>query len=71
VATSAVPHLTVDVGGGTGLCGRAYRPRFLFSWPRSGALDRSGRLHDDGVLDPRDTRTALGIALAVAHREAP
>jgi acetyl-CoA carboxylase carboxyltransferase component len=70
VATSAVPHLTVDVGGGTGLCGRAYRPRFLFSWPRSGALDRSGRLHDDGVLDPRDTRTALGIALSVATREA-
>jgi acetyl-CoA carboxylase carboxyltransferase component len=66
VATSSVPHLTVEVGGGTG---RAYRPRFLFRWPGSGALDLSGRLHDDGVLDPRDTRTALGIALA-AIREA-
>jgi acetyl-CoA carboxylase carboxyltransferase component len=27
----------------------------------------SGRVHDDGVIDPRDTRSALGIALSAAH----
>jgi acetyl-CoA carboxylase carboxyltransferase component len=70
VATSAVPHLTLNIGGGGGMCGRAYRPRFLFSWPRAGALELSGRLYDDGVIDPRDTRTALGIALSVAARRA-
>ncbi|OLB79071.1 MAG: hypothetical protein AUI14_11390 [Actinobacteria bacterium 13_2_20CM_2_71_6] len=67
VATSAVPHLTVNLGTGSGMCGRAYQPRFLFAWPYPGALDLSGRLYDDGVLDPRDTRTALGIALAAVH----
>jgi acetyl-CoA carboxylase carboxyltransferase component len=27
----------------------------------------SARLYDDGLIDPRDTRTALGIALSAAH----
>jgi acetyl-CoA carboxylase carboxyltransferase component len=27
----------------------------------------SGRLYDDGVLDPRDTRSVLGIALSATH----
>jgi acetyl-CoA carboxylase carboxyltransferase component len=27
----------------------------------------SARLYDDGVIDPRDTRTALGIALSAVH----
>jgi acetyl-CoA carboxylase carboxyltransferase component len=27
----------------------------------------TARLYDDGLLDPRDTRTALGIALSAAH----
>lgn len=40
VATSTVPQLTVIVGGSYGagnygMCGRAYDPRFLFSWPNS------------------------------------
>ena len=26
----------------------------------------SGRLYDDGVIDPRDTRTVLGLALSAA-----
>lgn len=30
----------------------------------SGALFLSGRLYDDGVIDPRDTRTVLGICLS-------
>jgi len=27
----------------------------------------SARLYDDGIIDPRDTRTVLGIALSAAH----
>ncbi|GLX94164.1 acyl-CoA carboxylase subunit beta [Herbidospora sp. NBRC 101105] len=118
VANSTVPHLTVVMGasygaGNYGMCGRAYDPRFLFSWPsaksavmgpaqlagvlsivgraaaeaRGQAFDEegdaamramveaqveaeslpfflSGRLYDDGVIDPRDTRTVLGLCLS-------
>ncbi|HKD99191.1 MAG TPA: carboxyl transferase domain-containing protein [Micromonosporaceae bacterium] len=121
VANSKVPHLTVNIGasygaGNYGMCGRAFDPRFLFSWPNarsavmggaqlagvlsivarqaaaaagrefdadadevvriavteqieseSGALHLSGRLYDDGVIDPRDTRTVLGICLSAIH----
>ena len=27
----------------------------------------SGRLYDDGVIDPRDTRTVLGMCLSAIH----
>jgi acetyl-CoA carboxylase carboxyltransferase component len=30
---------------------------------QSAALAMSGRLYDDGVIDPRDTRTVLGLCL--------
>lgn len=117
VATTKVPKITVIVGGSFGagnygMCGRAYQPRFLFSWPNSRIsvmggeqaakvlstvkidqmqkegkglspqqieeieapirarydLDGSpyfatARLWDDGVIDPRDTRKVLGLAL--------
>ncbi|WP_285693887.1 carboxyl transferase domain-containing protein [Actinomadura sp. NBRC 104412] len=121
VANSRVPHLSLIMGasygaGNYGMCGRAYDPRFLFTWPSAksavmgpqqlaGVLsivarqaaeargqvydeeqDRamremvenqieaeslpfflSGRLYDDGVIDPRDTRTVLGLCLSVVH----
>jgi acetyl-CoA carboxylase carboxyltransferase component len=108
VANSSVPHVTVMIGasygaGNYGMCGRAYNPRFLFTWPthriavmgpaqlagvmkmvgagRSGddtaiaeAIDEqsnafyaTARLWDDGIIDPRDTRTVLGIALSATH----
>jgi 3-methylcrotonyl-CoA carboxylase beta subunit len=40
VATAQVPEITVLIGGSFGagnygMCGRAYSPRFLFSWPNS------------------------------------
>ena len=40
VATTAVPKFTVIIGGSFGagnygMCGRAYAPRFLFTWPNS------------------------------------
>jgi acyl-CoA carboxylase subunit beta len=34
------------------------------------ALPMSGRLYDDGIIDPRDTRSVLGIALSVCHSNA-
>ncbi len=121
VSNSRVPHFTVTMGasygaGNYGMCGRAYGPRFLFTWPnaksavmgpaqlagvlsivarqaaqaRGQAYDEdadtqmrgyieaqieeqslapfmSGMLYDDGIIDPRDTRTVLGIALSAAH----
>ncbi|MGB3410440.1 MAG: carboxyl transferase domain-containing protein [Microthrixaceae bacterium] len=121
VANSKVPHITVVMAasygaGNYGMCGRAYEPRFLFTWPnaksavmgpqqlagvisivaRQAAESRgqiydeeadaqlremiegqieaeslapflSGRLLDDGIIDPRDTRTVLGIALSAIH----
>ncbi|HEX3808962.1 MAG TPA: carboxyl transferase domain-containing protein [Rhizomicrobium sp.] len=40
VATAAVPKITLIIGGSYGagnygMCGRAYSPRFLFTWPNS------------------------------------
>ncbi|MFM5931456.1 MAG: carboxyl transferase domain-containing protein, partial [Novosphingobium sp.] len=40
VATATVPKLTVLIGGSFGagnygMCGRAYNPRFLFTWPNA------------------------------------
>jgi acyl-CoA carboxylase subunit beta len=121
VANSKVPHISILMGasygaGNYGMCGRAYNPRFLFTWPsaksavmgpaqlagvlsivaRQAAAGRgqeyneehdavmrtmvenqieaeslpmflSGMLYDDGIIDPRDTRTVLGICLSVIH----
>ena len=121
VANSTVPAITVMIGGSFGagnygMCGRAYEPRFLFTWPNhriavmgpqqlagvlsivaraaaeargqvydeaadammrqavegqiereSLALFATARLWDDGIIDPRDTRTVLGIALSACH----
>jgi len=120
VANSTVPMFTVMIGssygaGNYGMCGRAYDPRFLFTWPnhkiavmgpeqlagvlsivRRQAAERAGqpydeeqdrtvrqmviqqieqesnafyataRIWDDGIIDPRSTRTALGIAISAA-----
>ena len=27
----------------------------------------TGKLYDDGIIDPRDTRTVLGITLSAIH----
>ena len=121
VSNSTVPHLTLMVGasygaGNYGMSGRAYDPRFVFTWPNhriavmgpkqlagvmsiiqrnaakaqgreydevadadmratieaqieteSTALYATGRLWDDGIVDPRHSRTVLGIALSVVH----
>ncbi|MEM9861508.1 MAG: carboxyl transferase domain-containing protein [Myxococcota bacterium] len=120
VSNSAVPAITLMIGSSFGagnyaMLGRAYAPRFLFSWPnhriavmggkqlagvldilqrqsaarrgtevdeqklavmkamteqtidkQSTALYATARLWDDGILDPRDTRAALILALSAA-----
>ena len=38
---------------------------------QSAALAMSGRIYDDGVIDPRDTRTVLGLCLWLVSRQAP
>jgi len=124
VSNSTVPHITINIGasygaGNYGMCGRAFEPRFLFTWPNarsavmgpaqlagvlsivarqaaeakgqqydeqqdaamramverkidqeSAALFLSGRLYDDGVIDPRDTRTVLGLCLSLVDTPA-
>ena len=121
VSNSDVPHFCLMVGasygaGNYGMAGKAYNPRFLFSWPNhkvavmggrqlagvmdivarnaaagrgieideaqltaqkdaleaqieseSSALFATGRVWDDGIIHPNDTRTVLGLALSAAH----
>ncbi len=123
VSNSTVPHLSVIMGasygaGNYGMNGRAYDPRFLFTWPsaksavmgpaqlagvmsivaraaseaKGAPYDEeadaglrayveqsieeqslpfflSGMLYDDGVIDPRDTRTVLAICLSVIENQ--
>jgi 3-methylcrotonyl-CoA carboxylase beta subunit len=118
VAVAQVPKITVMMGASYGagnyaMCGRAYDPRFVFSWPmhriavmggeqaagvlteiRRHSLQSRGveidearqaairdevearykeeaspyyataRLWDDGIIDPRQTRPVVGLALA-------
>jgi len=120
VACSRVPKLTVVIGGSFGagnyaMCGRAYGPRFLWTWPNArisvmggeqaarvlaqirrdraeasgetwseaeedafmapiraqyetqgNPMYASARLWDDGVIDPAETRTVLGLGLSAA-----
>src|SRR3989338_6824355 len=62
VTNSKVPHVTLMIGASYGACnygmsGRAYDPRFVFTWPS----------HRIAVMGPRDTRTVLCIALSACH----
>jgi acetyl-CoA carboxylase carboxyltransferase component len=66
LAKSTVPHLTVLIGGTAG-ASRTDESRFVFGWPAAG-YPASGP--DDGVIDPRDTRTILGLCLSAVHSAA-
>ncbi|TAK66783.1 MAG: acyl-CoA carboxylase subunit beta, partial [Betaproteobacteria bacterium] len=121
LTNARVPQITVMCGasygaGNYGMCGRAFGPRFVFSWPnaksavmggeqaattmaivaeagakrrgkpldaealekekraivenfewQAGAIHTSSLLLDDGLIDPRDTRTVLALALATCR----
>ncbi|MFB3909002.1 MAG: carboxyl transferase domain-containing protein [Candidatus Eisenbacteria bacterium] len=69
VATTAVPKITVIVGGSFGagnygMCGRAYDPRFLFMWPNA-RISVMGGEQAAGVLVTvkRDQLAARGETL--------
>merc|ERR1719271_1600821 len=54
VATASVPKITIIVAGSHGagnygMCGRAYDPRFLFTWPNS-RISVMGGAQAAGVL---------------------
>jgi acetyl-CoA carboxylase carboxyltransferase component len=80
VAGASVPLLAVRVGSWRGPAAVGVPARFRFSWPTAGAglagdegasaLRLSGLLDDDGVIDPRDTRTVLGLCLSIASERA-
>ncbi|MCO8274514.1 acetyl-CoA carboxylase carboxyltransferase subunit [Actinoplanes sp. TRM 88003] len=57
LAHSTVPLLALNTG-------RTGDPRFAFRWPADGPLANGD---DDGVIDPRDTRTVLGLCLSAVH----
>ena len=59
LAHSTVPSLGLHLGGRA----RLGDLRFAFSWPADGPAAGD----DDGVIDPRDTRTILGLCLSAAH----
>lgn len=123
VSNSAVPAITIMIGASFGagnyaMSGRAYAPRFLFTWPNhriavmggkqlAGVLDiikrdaaakkgealdeaqleplkmmiehqidqesspyfATARLWDDGIIDPRDTRSVVGLCLSAASNK--
>lgn len=75
VATSGVPKLTVLIGGSFGagnygMCGRAYAPRFLWSWPNS-RIGVMGSEQAAGVLASvrREALAAQGRDFPAAEQE--
>ncbi|MDX1621607.1 MAG: carboxyl transferase domain-containing protein, partial [Nitriliruptorales bacterium] len=61
VTNSEVPHLTLMMGasygaGNYGMCGRAYNPRFLFTWPN----------HHIAVMGPQQLAGVLSIVAKAA-----
>jgi acetyl-CoA carboxylase carboxyltransferase component len=66
LAKSTVPHLVLLVGGAA-VPGGVDEPRFVFSWPVENDDNSTAETYDDGVIDPRDTRTVLGICLSAVH----
>jgi 3-methylcrotonyl-CoA carboxylase beta subunit len=76
VACAAVPKITVLVGGSFGagnygMCGRAYSPRFLFTWPNS-RISVMGGEQAASVLATvrRDNLNAEGKAWSTEEEEA-
>lgn len=69
VACSTVPHISVILGASYGagnyaMCGRAYRPRFLFTWP-TGKCSVMGPDQLSGVMETvqRASAKSKGVEL--------
>ncbi len=81
VATTRVPKLTVVIGGSFGagnysMCGRAYSPRFLWTWPASrisvmGGPQAASVLVDRQARPARRARARSGPPRTQADFEAP
>ncbi|GAA3945909.1 carboxyl transferase domain-containing protein [Microbacterium soli] len=76
VATTRVPKLTVIIGGSFGagnysMCGRAYSPRFLWTWPASRISVMGGRQAASVLATVKgDQLAARGQEWTRAQREA-
>jgi len=76
VATTAVPKFTVLIGGSFGagnygMCGRAYSPRFLFTWPNSRIGVMGGEQAASVLATIRaDAMAARGEEWPIAEQEA-
>src|SRR5438094_7989887 len=76
VANAAVPKLTVLVGashgaGNYGMCGRAYAPRLLFSWPNSRISVMGGEQAAQTLLTVKlQQLEARGGSMSEAERQA-
>ena len=53
------------------MCDVAKRAAVVEHWAeeRSMGLYATSRVSDDGMIDPRDTRTVVSIALSICHNE--
>jgi acyl-CoA carboxylase subunit beta len=76
VSNSAVPAITVMIGGSYGagnyaMCGRAYNPRFLFTWPNH-RIAVMGEKQLSGVMDiiKRGAAERAGIGVDEARLDA-
>ncbi|GHD57627.1 acetyl-CoA carboxylase subunit beta [Thalassobaculum fulvum] len=61
MATTTVPKLSVIVGGSYGagnygMCGRGFRPHFLFAWPTAEVATMSADIASNVMLELRRTR---------------
>jgi 3-methylcrotonyl-CoA carboxylase beta subunit len=76
VATAAVPKLTMLIGGSFGagnygMCGRAFSPRFLFTWPNARISVMGGNQAANVLAQVRrDNLAARGQEWAAAEEEA-
>jgi 3-methylcrotonyl-CoA carboxylase beta subunit len=75
VSTAAVPKITVLVGashgaGNYGMCGRAYGPRFLFTWPNSRISVMGGDQAASTLLTVKQQQLAArGETMSAAEQE--
>jgi acetyl-CoA carboxylase carboxyltransferase component len=74
VSCSTVPHISVIMGASYGagnyaMCGRAYKPRFLFTWP-TGRCSVMGADQLSGVMEQVEANSARSKGITVDAEEA-